>query len=89
MFLLYYPKFFTPNGDAYNPTWQIINASAERDLEVLIFDRYGKLLAEFSGSSIGWDGTYGGQNMPAADYWFVVKRPGNGKTYKGHFALKR
>ena len=89
VFLLYYPKFFTPNGDAYNPTWQIINASAERDLEVLIFDRYGKLLAEFSGSSIGWDGTYGGQNMPAADYWFVVKRPGNGKTYKGHFALKR
>ncbi|WP_299228858.1 T9SS type B sorting domain-containing protein [uncultured Psychroserpens sp.] len=89
VFLLYYPKFFTPNGDTYNPTWQIINASSERDLEVLVFDRYGKLIAEFSGSSIGWDGTYSGQNMPASDYWFVVKRPSNGRTYKGHFALKR
>ncbi len=89
VFLLYYPKFFTPNGDEYNPFWQIINGSTELDLEVLIFDRYGKLIAEFTTGSIGWDGSHNGQDMPATDYWFAVKRPSNGKTYTGHFTLRR
>ncbi|MBO3116009.1 T9SS type B sorting domain-containing protein [Winogradskyella sp. DF17] len=89
VFLLYYPKFFTPNGDSYNPTWQIANAALEPDLEVSIYDRYGKLITQFGSNSIGWDGTYNGQKMPTSDYWFVVKRPKTGATYTGHFTLKR
>lgn len=89
VYLLYYPKFFTPNGDTYNPYWQIIFSEIEPDLQILIFDRFGKLLKELDPVSAGWDGTFNGQNMPASDYWFVVIRPSNGKTYKGHFALVR
>lgn len=89
VFLLFYPKFFTPNGDSYNPTWQIANAVLEPGLEVSIYDRYGKLISQFGSNSIGWDGTYNGQKMPSSDYWFVVKRPKTGATYTGHFTLKR
>src|SRR5690606_32119483 len=88
VYLLDYMKFFTPNNDGYNDYWQISGSTFDPDLQVIIFDRYGKLLTAFKGNDIGWNGTYNGQIMPTNDYWFVVKRT-NGNTYKGHFTLKR
>ncbi|MCB0444742.1 MAG: T9SS type B sorting domain-containing protein [Gelidibacter sp.] len=88
VFLLNYPHFFTPNGDGQNDVWQIKFSSAEPELKVIIFDRYGKLLTTLSSQDYGWDGTYNGQKMPTSDYWFVVTRA-NGLKFKGHFTLKR
>lgn len=88
VFLLMYPKFFTPNGDGINDTWQIKFSLFEPLMEVHLFDRYGKLLTVFKGADFGWDGTYNGKQLFADDYWFVVKRQ-NGKEYKGHFSLLR
>ncbi|WP_445908780.1 T9SS type B sorting domain-containing protein [Yeosuana sp.] len=88
VFLLNYPKFFTPNGDGDNDFWRIKFSETEPALEVSIFDRYGKIITVFKGHQLGWDGTYNGQNLPSTDYWFVIKRQ-NGKIYKGHFAMKR
>lgn len=88
-YILCYPKFFTPNGDGINETWRIQYAMLfEPDLKVYIYDRYGKLLTGFGASSIGWDGTYNGERLPATDYWFVVVRQ-DGKEYKGHFSMIR
>ena len=89
VFLLYYPKYFTPNGDGYHETWQIISSRAEPNLEIYIFDRYGKLITSLDPLSLGWDGTYNGNELPSTDYWFKVIRPNNGKEYRGHFSLKR
>jgi gliding motility-associated-like protein len=86
--LLAYPKFFTPNDDSYNDYWQIINAPAEPNMKVSIFDRYGKLLTGFGSDSLGWDGYYNGRQMPSTDYWFLVIRE-NGMEHRGHFAMKR
>ena len=88
VFLLNYPKFFTPNGDGENDFWRIKFSETESALEVIIYDRYGKLITTFKGHELGWDGTYNGQNLPSTDYWFVVTRQ-NGKIYKGHFSMKR
>jgi len=88
IYLLMYPKYFTPNGDSYNDTWKIKFSQNEPNSKIAIFDRYGKLITMFSGSSPGWDGTYNGNLLPATDYWFVVTRQ-NGKEFKGHFTLKR
>lgn len=38
--------------------------------------------------SMGWDGTYGGRQLPSDDYWFTLKFV-DGKEVKGHFSLKR
>ena len=89
VFLLHHPNFFTPNGDNHNAYWRIEFSDSEPDLEILIYDRYGKLLKKLGADSIGWDGTYNGKEMPTSDYWFTVIRPSNGKTYSGHFTLKR
>jgi gliding motility-associated-like protein len=86
--LLSYPKFFTPNSDGYNDTWSIKFANDEQNINIYIFDRYGKLLKNIGKSPSGWDGTFNGKSMPSSDYWFLVKRA-NGKEYRGHFTLKR
>lgn len=88
VYLLMYPKYFTPNGDTLNDYWRIKFSENEPNLIVTIFDRYGKLMTQFDSSAIGWDGTYQGNEMPSSDYWFIVKRE-NGKEFRGHFSLKR
>ena len=87
VYLLMYPKFFTPNGDSYNDTWKIKFSQKERNLKIAIFDRYGKLLKTMSNYE-SWDGKLNGKDLPSDDYWFVVTRQ-NGKEFRGHFAMKR
>ncbi len=86
--LLNYPKFFTPNADGYNDTWHIQFSSYEPNLNVDVFDRFGKFLIRLKGGEDGWDGTYNGNELPSTDYWFVATRE-DGKVYRGHFSLKR
>ena len=88
-----YPRFFTPNGDGYNDTWQIIGIETRPMSTIYIFDRYGKLLKQLSPLGQGWDGTFNGKPLPATDYWFSVEyeEPGTNiiKTFRAHFSLKR
>lgn len=82
-----FPKFFTPNNDGYNDTWTIDFAYLKPNTGIRIFDRYGKFIKELTVNT-AWDGTYIGQDEPASDYWFTVKRI-NGAEFRGHFSLKR
>ncbi len=88
LFVIDYPKFFTPNNDGYNDIWQIQFLRLHPKATVRIFDRYGKLLYAFQGSGSGWDGKLNAQPLPANDYWFVVAME-DGRIIRGHFALKR
>ena len=85
-----YPKFFTPNGDNYNDTWQILGVDGQFQPQSLIqiFDRYGKLMAQINPTTKGWDGTFNNVELPASDYWFKVSLE-DGRIFKGHFTLKR
>lgn len=87
--IINYPKFFTPNGDGYNDTWNITGLDGSS--VIYIFDRYGKLLKQISPLGIGWDGTFNGQPVLSSDYWFMINYPENGipKIFKSHFSLKR
>ena len=69
------PKFFTPNGDGINDTWNIKwnNVSNYRIIEVNIYNRYGKILKKLTSFDNGWDGTYNGKLMPPNDYWVAIK----------------
>lgn len=88
VFVLDFPKFFTPNGDGYNDIWYIKNLNSYPESTISIFDKYGKLIKQFSSHSDGWNGTYNGKNLPSDDYWFVLTL--SDKTlFKNHFSLKR
>ncbi len=88
VWLLYYLKYFTPNGDGFNETWRIPFSENEKDLKVVVYDRYGKIVNYFSSYSTGWDGTYKGKMLFSDDYWFEVFRQ-DGRIHRGHFCLKR
>lgn len=86
-----FPRFFTPNGDGINDYWQFIPPEENfqiRLASILIFDRYGSLLAQFRPDDAGWDGRYKGTALPSSDYWFKAFVT-NGPEITGHFALKR
>jgi gliding motility-associated-like protein len=87
-----YPKFFTPNSDGYNDTWNIKDLSNQPSAVITIYDRYGKIMSQIKPSNRGWDGTYNGNPMPSDDYWFAVNyKDANqeDKEFKAHFAMKR
>ncbi|CAM4349367.1 T9SS type B sorting domain-containing protein [Gillisia hiemivivida] len=90
--LIGYARFFTPNGDGFNDTWNVINDPQISISKVLIYDRYGKLIKQLDPRGRGWDGTYNGEVMPADDYWFVVdlkdQNTGTVSEFTGHFTLK-
>ena len=96
--ILGYPKYFTPNGDGFHETWNLINPEDQpTPALVYIFDRHGKLLKQLNPTGPGWDGTYNGNLMPSSQYWFRVefneqsdRDPNRGRrTFSGSFSLIR
>ena len=86
-----YPKFFTPNGDGYNDTWNIKCLRENPVAKVSVFDRFGKLIITFRPREYSWDGTFNGQLMPGSDYWFVAEYLNNSgiqTTFRSHFSLR-
>lgn len=81
------PRFFTPNGDNKNETFNLKGIEYFSSSEVFIFDRYGKLLKASKNTAFVWDGTFNNQPLPTADYWYIIKI--DGAEFKGHFTLKR
>lgn len=83
-----YPKFFTPNNDGYNDTWQVQGIMVQPNSKIYIFDKFGKLLQQIAANGKGWDGYYGGKLLPSSDYWYMVELE-DGRTHRGHFSLIR
>ena len=84
------PHFFTPNGDGTNDFWTVfgVNAKFNSNAKIYIFNRYGQLLKSIQPDSPGWDGTFNNQDVSSDDYWYVLHLE-DGRTSRGHFALKR
>jgi gliding motility-associated-like protein len=88
VYVLDYPRFFTPNGDGYNDVWKIKNLDLFPKATISIFDRYGKLLKELNPNNPSWNGKHNGNELLSDDYWFYLNFD-KGKIIKGHFSLKR
>lgn len=76
------PTVFTPNGDSYNdelrPTYTSIN-----EYEIWIYNTMGKEMYNSKDITVGWDGTYKGNDAPIGAYYYVVKAKGvDGADYK-------
>ncbi|WP_417876155.1 T9SS type B sorting domain-containing protein [Winogradskyella sediminis] len=85
-FDLFIPVFFTPNNDTYNDYWTVIDRN-HIVKEILIFNRYGKLIKQLIPSNYSWDGYYNGKMLESNDFWYLITLV-NGEELRGHFALK-
>jgi len=83
------PKFFTPNGDNTNDVFTLAGMNAFPYATVIIFDRFGQIVAALNNNNRSWDGTFNGNRLPATDYWYVIKLDENSEEIKGHFSLIR
>lgn len=86
-----FPRFFTPNSDSINDTWQFVlpkNAKLINVSTIYIYDRYGNLLAQMDPKTRGWDGSFRGRPLPSTTYWYRAIAL-DGDEVQGYFALKR
>ncbi len=83
------PNFFTPNGDGVNDTWEIPYLESVPQARVLIYDRFGSLVASYLYGNGGWDGTRDGVPVREDTYWYVIMLDAQSKPLKGPVTVKR
>lgn len=86
------PNIFTPNGDGKNDLFYI-TTTAVKELECMIYDRWGLKIKEWNTVDGSWDGrTKNGKMANDGVYFYIIKATAtNGKTIneKGFFQLSK
>jgi gliding motility-associated-like protein len=82
------PTGISPNDDGKNDIWLIYGLSDYPDSKVMVYNRWGQLLYDAGPDDQPWDGTYLGEELPTADYYYIIDL-GNGDTFNGVITLKR
>lgn len=90
-FYIVVPNVFTPNGDNTNEIFKF-NNSGVKEMNVLIYDRWGLKMYEWSGLTGGWDGNAKSGPAPSGTYFYILnytKNDDTSKSEKGFFQLFR
>jgi|GEM_PF-1610626 len=66
------PTGITPNGDNINDVWNIAGLENYPEAEVVIFDQNGRELFRKVGYTEPWDGTFNGEALPRASYYWII-----------------
>ena len=84
------PTAFTPNGDGENDIF-IIRGGPFDEVDFKIYNNWGQLIFTSNDVSIGWDGTYEGEDAPFGVYtWTYIVLVGDEKIIKeGDVTLMR
>ena len=80
---------FTPNGDGKNDTWIIYNIWLYPNVTVKIFNEWGNLLFDSTGYETPWDGTYKGNPLPSATYYYIIDLKNGDAPYTGPITIVR
>lgn len=61
------PEVFTPNNDGVNDAWNLSFNDQEKDYDIHIYDRYGRIVTVLNGAR-----TWRGDNCPNGTYYYVI-----------------
>ncbi|MEM7035589.1 MAG: PKD domain-containing protein, partial [Bacteroidota bacterium] len=67
---IFIPTAFTPNGDGLNDVFQIVSGGIFDEWELMIFDRWGKLIFTGTTPDAGWDGRFREKPVQEGAYVF-------------------
>ncbi|MCE2713113.1 MAG: gliding motility-associated C-terminal domain-containing protein, partial [Cryomorphaceae bacterium] len=84
------PTAFTPNGDATNDYWELVNIDAFPNSAIQVFNRWGGLLYQAKGDSYNldpWNGTYNGEALPVGSYYYIIDLGVDNKIKKGTVSI--
>ena len=83
------PQAITPNGDAINDVWTLLNMNANAQYRVQVFNRSGALVfeAENYASTNNWNA----ERLPDGSYWYRVEEidVSGTQTYTGGLFIQR
>ncbi len=85
---LFIADALSPNGDGYNDTWVIGGLEFFPQAQVNVYNRWGQLVFESTGYHIDWDGTFAGEPLPIADYFYVITNSGTEEPIIGTVTIK-
>ncbi len=76
---------FTPNNDGINDLWDIDFVDYYPNIEVMVYDRWGRQIFYSKGysSEKRWDGRFNGEELPIGTYYYVVDLNDGSAPYKG------
>lgn len=66
------PNGFTPNGDGVNDIFRVFANCMIQDFELIVFDRWGNRVFLTTDASVGWDGTFAGQEAKNGVYVYRI-----------------
>lgn len=66
------PNIFSPNGDGIYDVWNIPELANYPGSRVAVFTRSGQLIFSSTGYDKPWDGTYQGNPVPVATYYYII-----------------
>jgi gliding motility-associated-like protein len=72
------PKAFTPNQDGYNDYWDILRIEYIQRLTIVIYDRLGASVYQFSGTGNEykgnpWTGKNNKSHLPIGSYYYAIE----------------
>jgi gliding motility-associated-like protein len=88
--LLQMPTGFSPNGDGKNDLFVIHGIEIYPDNELVIFNRWGNVVNEFTGYNNNWDGrASNGETLPNGTYFAILSINGEEIVLKGYVDLRK
>jgi large repetitive protein len=69
---VFVPNIFSPNGDGSNDILYVYGRYI-KEMELIIFDRWGEKIFESRSTASGWDGTYKGKALNTAVFAYILK----------------
>lgn len=81
------PNVFTPNGDGKNDEFRVAYRSL-REFHCWVYNRWGKLVYEWTDPAKGWDGTINGRPAAEGAYYYVIRALGTDAAKNAGFSSK-
>ena len=78
---------FSPNGDDINDLFSFENYGM-LEMNVIFYNRWGDKVYEMFTPSASWDGTYEGEVLPPADYYYIIDLGDGSAPQTGTITLK-
>jgi gliding motility-associated-like protein len=78
----------TPNGDGDNDFWLLGGLEYYPSAKIQVFNRWGQTVFESTGYNAPWDGSFQGQALPIADYYFVIDYQEDKEPITGTVTIK-
>jgi gliding motility-associated-like protein len=84
-------NIMTPDGNGQNDEWIVEKAQYYNDVEVIVFDRWGRIVYQNANYDNTWKGVSQatGEALPDGAYYYIVKVPADREEYKGSITIFR